>query len=217
MTKCKFEDTIDNYLLNNLAEAEKEEFEEHYFNCSQCFEKVVARNEMIQVIKAKGAKIFRDEYVAAEVKGTAWLEKVWSFFTPRQWAAAAAAAALVAVVVFGVFPRYRGTPLQFYINEEDTVRGGSITLISPIIDIKSVPSYFEWKKLGDDLEYKISIYNQKLLWSASTKENRISLPEEVKKIMIAGEKYSWQVKAFSPKGTLIAVSSKVQFKFSKTE
>jgi len=217
MKKCKFEDAIDNYLLNNLAEAEKEEFEEHYFNCSQCFEKVVARDEMIQVIKAKGARIFRDEYVVEEAKGAAWLEKAWSFFTPRQWAATAAAVALVAVVVFGVLPHYRGTSPQFYINEEDTVRGGAITLISPIIDIKSVPSYFEWKKLGDDLEYKIYIYNQKLLWSASTKENKISLPEEVTKLMITGEKYSWQVKAFSPKGTLIAVSSRVQFKISKTE
>jgi hypothetical protein len=217
MKKCKFEDAIDNYLLNNLAEIEKEEFEEHYFNCSHCFEKVVERNEMIQVIKAKGARIFKDEYVVEEAKGAAWPEKVWSFFTPRQWAAAAAAVALVAVVIFGVLPHYRGTSLQFYINEEDMVRGGSITLISPIIDIKSVPDFFEWKKLGDDVEYKIYIYNQKLLWSVSTKENKIVLPEEVKKLMIAGEKYSWQVKAFSPKGTLIAVSSKVQFKISKTE
>ena len=29
--------------------------------------------------------------------------------------------------------------------------------------------------------------------------------------MTAGKKYSWQVKAFSPQGTLIAVSSRVQF------
>jgi hypothetical protein len=32
--------------------------------------------------------------------------------------------------------------------------------------------------------------------------------------MIPGEKYSWQVKAFAPDGTLIAVSSRVQFKIA---
>jgi len=35
--------------------------------------------------------------------------------------------------------------------------------------------------------------------------------------MVAGQKYSWQVKAFSPKGTLIAVSSRVQFQVSPAQ
>jgi hypothetical protein len=87
-------------------------------------------------------------------------------------------------------------------------------LISPVIDVLSVPSYFEWRKLGEDVEYKIYVYNGSLLWTASTRDIRIPVPDEVKQQMVAGQKYSWQVKAFSPKGTLIAVSSRVQFQVS---
>ncbi len=61
------------------------------------------------------------------------------------------------------------------------------------------------------MEYQVSIYNGKLLWKTTTRDSRLSLPDDVKALMIAGTKYSWQVKAFSPQGTLIAVSSRVQF------
>ncbi|MEA3420175.1 MAG: hypothetical protein U9Q97_00675, partial [Acidobacteriota bacterium] len=64
---------------------------------------------------------------------------------------------------------------------------------------------------GKDIEYKVFIYNHTLLWNTTTKNNYVSLPEDIKELMVAGEKYSWQVKAFSPEGTLIAVSSRVQF------
>ena len=41
--------------------------------------------------------------------------------------------------------------------------------------------------------------------------------EDVKNRMQASRKYSWQVKAFSPQGTLLAVSPRVQFKITSTE
>ncbi len=97
------------------------------------------------------------------------------------------------------------------LNGEETVRGSSLTLISPVIDIGSVPAYFEWRALGTDVEYQVSIYNGKLLWKTTTRDSRLSLPDDVKAMMTTGTKYSWQVKAFSPQGTLIAVSSRVQF------
>jgi len=49
------------------------------------------------------------------------------------------------------------------------------------------------------------------LWKTTTNENRVVLPDEVKAKMVPGERYSWQVKAFGPDGSLIAVSSRVQF------
>ena len=44
MKKCKFDDSIDDYLLSKLSEEDREKFEEHYFNCQQCFEKMLARD-----------------------------------------------------------------------------------------------------------------------------------------------------------------------------
>jgi len=85
--------------------------------------------------------------------------------------------------------------------------------------MKTVQSKFEWVKLDrEDVEYKVYIYNNgDMLWSETTKENFIVLPEKVKLLMTAGEKFSWQVKAFSPEGTIISISGKVQFKIQKGE
>ena len=217
MRNCKFKAMIDDYLLKRLTEDEKNEFEEHYFNCSSCFEKLVERDELVSIIKSKGNEIFKDEYVSVAAKGETWREKVTSFLTLRQWAATAVSAAIILFIVFSVIPMLKPTAPQFFINE-DAVRGGSITLISPVVEAQTIPSHFEWKALGKDVEYKIYIFdNGNKLWEATTTETSINLPDNIKKIMTKGEKYSWQVKAFSPEGTLISMSSKVQFKINQFE
>lgn len=215
MRRCKFEGLIDDYLFNRLNKTEKQKFEEHYFNCLSCFEKMEERDELTEVIRSQGAMIFQDE--RGEREAISLFEKVASFLTPKQWALAAVSAAMLLIVIFAIIPSFKKTPPQFFLTNEDSVRGQSISLISPIIDISAVPSYFEWKEIGEDVEYKIYIYNRDLLWSASTKKTKIPLPDEIKKLMVTGQKYCWQVKAFSPQGTLKAVSSKVQFKITKAE
>lgn len=217
MKMCKCEHLIDDYLFDRLDDEKKNKFEEHYFNCPYCFEKMVERDELISLIKQKGDGIFQDEYVVEEGKGATWVEKIVSFFTPKQWALIPVYAALLLIVVFIFIPYFKPAPLQFFISEEK-VRGESITLISPVIDIKIVPTKFEWKDLGGNVEYKIYIYDDgKKLWAATTKDNFIVLPEKVRKRMTLGEKYSWEVKAFSPEGTLVAISSKVHFKITQGE
>lgn len=214
MRKCKHEDLIDDYLLNKLSEEKKQEFEAHYFNCQVCFEKMAERDEMLTAIKYKGHTIFQDLETGTEAERVPMLEQIWAFFTPQQWALAVATTAVLVVVALGVIPNLTTTSPQFFIND-DLVRGGSIKLISPVIAVDAIPSQFRWESLGEDVEYKIEIYNHELLWSATTSNPYITLPQEVKERMVTGEKYSWQVKAFSAEGTLIAISSKVQFPVTK--
>jgi hypothetical protein len=214
MRKCKHEDLIDDYLLNKLSEEKKQEFETHYFNCQVCFEKMAERDEMLTAIKYKGHTIFQDLETGTEAERVPMLEQIWAFFTPKQWALAVATTAVLVVVALGVIPNLTTTSPQFFIND-DLVRGGSIKLISPVIAVDAIPSQFRWESLGEDVEYKIEIYNHELLWSATTSNPYITLPQEVKERMVTGEKYSWQVKAFSAEGTLIAISSKVQFPVTK--
>ncbi|NIO49206.1 MAG: hypothetical protein GTN73_07200 [Candidatus Aminicenantes bacterium] len=217
MKMCKCEHLIDDYLFDRLDDEKKKKFEEHYFNCPNCFEKMVERDELISIIKLKGDMIFQDEYVVEEGKGAAWFEKIASLFTPKQWALISVYAALLLIVICVVIPYFKLAAPQFFISEEK-VRGESITLISPVIDIRIVPSKFEWKDSDDDVEYKIYIYDDgQKLWAATTKDNFIVLPEKIRKQMTLGEKYSWEVKAFSAEGTLIAISSKVHFKISRSE
>ena len=210
MTECKYEGLIDRYLLNRMGEGERNGFEEHYFNCASCFAKMAERDEVISVLKRERSVFAAEERPAIETRTAAWHDRVFAFFTPKQWVLAGAAAALLVAVLI-VTPLLRDTAPEFVMNGDETVRGGSLTLISPVIDINAVPAYFEWKKLGEDVEYQVSIYNAKLLWKTSTTDNTVSLPDDVKSRMVAGQRYSWQVKAFSKQGTLIAVSSRVQF------
>ena len=216
MRKCKYEELIDDYLLNRLLGSEREKFEEHYFNCSHCFQELTEQNELIAVIKDKGYSLFQEEIMAEETKRIPWFESVRAYFTPRTWATAAVSAALLLVVIFGVIPSLKTPSPQFFINE-DLVRGESITLISPLIDIPTVPTQFKWKSHGENVEYKFYLYNDKLLWTENTTENSIILPEEVRNLMAPSETYSWQVKAFAKEGGLIAVSSRVRFRIISTQ
>jgi len=214
MKKCMFEDFIDDYLFNRLGRTQREAFEEHYFNCSHCFEKMAERDELITVVKAKGNEIFRDVY-APETAEHSWVETVAAFLTPRQWALAAVSAALILIVALGILPNLKTEAPEFFINDE-LVRGSSIRLISPVIDnLAQIPSAFRWQSLGENIEYKLFIYdNGNLLWNTTTEDNSITLSEEIKNLLTPGKEYSWQVKAFSAEGALIAVSSRVQFKFA---
>ncbi|MGQ9800088.1 MAG: anti-sigma factor family protein [Candidatus Saccharicenans sp.] len=213
MGKCKFEDLIDGYLLNRLSKGDREAFEEHYFNCSSCFELLQERDVIIRTIKNNPALL--EEKEEARSSALAGLRReLASFLTVRQLAFAGITALLVLVIIFTVIPRNQVPAPNFFLTDEETVRGSSITLISPVIDMNQIPSSFEWKKLGDNIEYQISISNGELLWKATTRENWITLPDEVKAKMVPGMKYSWQVKAFGPDGSLIAVSSRVQLKIS---
>ncbi len=217
MKMCKCEYLIDDYLFDRLDDEKKKKFEEHYFSCPYCFEKMVESDELISLIKQKGDGIFQDKYVVEEGKGATWFEKIASFFTPKQWALIPVYTALLLIVIFIFIPYFKPAPPQFFISE-NRVRGESITLISPVIDIKIVPLKFEWKDSIEDAEYNICIYDDgEKLWATTTKDNFIVLPEKVRNRMTLGEKYSWEVKAFSPEGTLIAISSKVHFKITKGE
>ena len=44
MTDCKFEELIDEYLLNKISEDKRQEFEQHYFDCPACFQEMVERD-----------------------------------------------------------------------------------------------------------------------------------------------------------------------------
>jgi hypothetical protein len=217
MKRCQFENMIDDYLFDRLDETQKERFEKHYFECSTCFEKMKRTDEMIAVIKATGSEIFRDVRAPQKIRHS-FLEPVLAFLTPRQWAVAAVSAVLILVAAIGIVPRLKTTSPEFFINE-DLVRGSSIILISPVLDnLERVPTEFRWQSLGDSIQYKLFIYHQEeLLWSTITEDNFVILSEQTKALMAPDKQYSWQVKAYSSEGTLIAVSSSVQFNFLPLE
>jgi len=141
MKKCQYEDLIDDYLLDRLSPSEREAFEDHYFNCSYCFQKLQEQDAIISVIKARGTELFQDIYAREQTKSPSWREKLSAFLPYRQVAVAMATAAVVLLVVLGINYFHQPSSPQFVITD-DQVRGESITLISPVIDINSIPTKF---------------------------------------------------------------------------
>jgi hypothetical protein len=170
---------------------------------------MVERDELISTVKHKADIIFHDLEMDEISESAPLSERVFAFFTPRQWAMVAASAALILIIAIGVIPNLKTKAPEFFL-DDGQIRGRSITLISD-----AIPTQFKWESSGEDLEYKIYIYNHGLLWEETTHNNFISLPKEIKAKMVLGVKYFWQVKAFSPEGTLVAESSKVQLPVSE--
>src|SRR5512139_1144652 len=157
MRKCLFADRIDDYLMNKLNEGVREQFEEHYFNCPSCFQEMEERDALISTIKSQVAWLFMAPSASERRDWVPAWKRALSSFTPRQWATVGVAAAAFLIVIFGVMPRFRGSSPQFILSETEVVRGESLTLMSPIIDVRAVPTFFEWKSLGQDVEYRISL------------------------------------------------------------
>jgi len=210
MKKCRQTLRIDDYLLDKLDEPSKAEFEEHYFNCRVCFRELERRNELISVVKLKGADILQTNEREAETESRPKLKNLFAGLTIKQWSLAAVSAAVIFIAILGVLPDSTSEVPHFYVNS-DTVRGDTLNLISPVINIDRVPSVFNWESQGEDVEYVISLYNHELLWTTSTRDDSVRVPESVRDRMRAGERYSWQVKAFSSQGNLLSISSRVHF------
>ncbi len=213
MKKCPHEEKVDLYLRGKLSESESAEFEEHYFNCPPCFQKTSERSELIEVIQQRGAFIFEPATLRRPKPRISLGVKVAAFLTPRQWVAAAVTAAALLVVALALVPRFKSHGPDFTFTGDETVRGESLAVLSPLGDVKAVPDRFEWKALSAAAEYQVTLSGLETLWTTTTQETKIALPEALKNKLKAGS-YTWQVKAYSAQGTLLATSPKVEFKIS---
>ena len=220
MTSCRQEEKIDAYLMGKLPKAEAEAFEDHYFNCPACFQKTFARNELVDVIKYKGASIFAPEEEArrpvVETPKVALWDRITAFLAPRPWMAVAAAAAVLLVVVVGVIPRSHPSSPVFTAVVDTTVRGAALEAIAPAGAQTQAPAFLSWKGIDGVAEYAVSLFKgSELVWSATSAEARAVLPESVAKELAAGEAYAWQVKAYSPQGTMLSASARTEFTIAR--
>jgi len=228
MNECPNEDRIDRYLTGRLTESETAELEEHYFNCSACFQKISERNELVEVIRDRGAEIFEgaDASPIHSSKKAPWKDvRDGGIFPPDRWkktpsmgslprvswrvTAAAAAVLLAALLV--LIPRFKGRDLEIVFTGDEAVRGESLILLSPRGEVKAAPAAFEWKAVGAAAEYRLALSGPNTLWTTVTPATKADLADNMKRAMKPGL-YQWQVKAYSAQGTLLAASPKVEFK-----
>lgn len=219
MTSCPQEGKIDAYLLRKLGQAESDAFEDHYFNCPSCFQKTYARNELVDVIKYRGASIFAPEEErkpAIETPKVPTWDRIMAFLTPRPWVAVAAAAAILLVVIVGVVPRSNPSAPVFSAIEDATVRGASIETIAPAGTLAMAPAGFSWKSVAGAAEYGVGLFKgSELVWSATVQDARIVAPDSLVKGLETGAAYSWQVKAYSAQGMMLSASGRTEFTIAR--
>ncbi|HVP90454.1 MAG TPA: hypothetical protein VMS75_04470 [Terriglobales bacterium] len=212
MRKCGYEDKIDEYLLDRMKPEEQTDFEEHYFICRSCFEKMSERNEIVQVLRKEGVLVRPEARPAAASGFRAWVGRVLAFLTPCRLAAVVVPTALVVLAVWLLIPRGGPVAPPLVLSGDGTVRGAAIPVVSPVAEVAEAPSYLEWKAVGEDIEYQVSLAGDTPLLNASTKETRVVLPEEARARLKPGNSYSWQVRAFKADGALLAESGRVKFR-----
>lgn len=203
MRECEFKGLIDEYLLGRLSQEETARFEEHYFNCPPCFAETTLRNEIIGVVR-QGTAFSHEPAPARAGKG---------LFT--RWAVISASAAAVLLAAWMLIPRQGSVSPRFVLNSDSVVRGASMTVVSPSAHLDQAPAYLEWQAAGDDLDYRVTISNGELLWSAITRGTRLAIPEEIRKSLKGNTAYSWQVKAFDKSGTLVSASAPTVFQIGR--
>jgi hypothetical protein len=212
MTKCRYEGLIDGYLLDKLKPEEQTDFEEHYFICRSCFSKMSERDEIIQILRKEDVLRGPSGDLAEGSRAGSRVRRTWASLTPRRWVVAGVSAVVLFIAVWLLHPRTGTVPPPLVLTEDETVRGGAVTLVSPVADIQEAPAFLEWKSAGDDLEYKVSLAGRSPLMTASTKDTRLVLTDDFRARLKAGVTYSWQVQAFKADGTLTAVSKRIRFR-----
>lgn len=214
MRTCPSEDSLDRYVMNTLTEEQAAEIEEHYFNCPVCFQKISERNELVEVIRARGAEIFKGTEAERIEAKTSIGESVSAFLAPRRWLAAAASAAVLLLAAALLFiPKSGGRVPEFTSTGDAAVRGESLTPLSPVGAMRAAPAAFEWEAVRGAASYRISLSGPGTEWSAETKEAKAVLPDAVRSAMPPGS-YQWLVKAYSAQGALLAASGKAEFTIS---
>jgi hypothetical protein len=205
MSSCGHKNLIDDYLLNRLGEDEKARFEDHFFNCSACFEELKAREEILSVIKHRSGEIF----AGGLETGVAAPRAAWKW---RPWLAAAGLIAVAGLSLILFLPHRPESEPVFTLGQEDVMRGEVLELISPGDITGPFPVFFEWKPLSRKARYILFLYDQELIWSEETDDSRLAVPEEITKLFQPGRTYSWEVKAYSPPGTMITASTRARFR-----
>ena len=212
MRKCRYEDRIDEYLLDRMKPEEQTDFEEHYFICRSCFEKMSERNDIVQVLRKEGVIPRPEDSPGAVRASRAWPGRVLAYLTPRRLAAVLVPTVLIVLAVWFLIPRGGPVAPPLVLTGDGTVRGAVLRVVSPVAEVAEAPAYLEWKTVGADIEYQVSLAGDTPLLNASTKETRIVLPEEARARMKPGRDYSWQVRAFKADGALVAESGRVKFR-----
>jgi hypothetical protein len=129
------------------------------------------------------------------------------------------AAAVLLVVVAGRFYLDNATApaLPASVNTADDVtRSQTITVRSPVGELREPPRRFEWIPIAGASTYRARLMevDRREVWSASTAATGIDLPPEVRALSVPAKTLVWDVTAYDASGGAIAESGAQAFRLA---
>ncbi len=113
---------VDDYLMDILPKETKEAFEEHYFNCDECFQELRFKEEAVAIIKVEGASIFA-KYLSSKLIKTRKTAKPGLFKLPKRLPAFVFASVFAVITLLGsyyYFNKFNSAP-EYQINFDNNV------------------------------------------------------------------------------------------------
>ena len=225
MRNCPSERVIDRYILGRLPEEDTREFELHYFNCLDCYERLRDREDFVGDVIRKRAELLAPpaaEAGKAPSGGAAIVAPPAHAAPPRAgrgwlglpaWAAWAAVAATVLVLVVAggvIWHPWGGSGAAA---EDSVVRGQALAAVAPAGDVRTAPAELSWQPGAAGLEFRVELSGPGVRWTGSAGDGaRVALPEDIRAKFERGAVYTWQVKGYAPEGTLLERSKKTTFR-----
>jgi hypothetical protein len=213
---CKDQDMgelIGGYELGLLSEEERRRFEDHLLDCEYCFQSLYRTAPIANMIREKRLAPNEDIELPDEEEEESLPEppnrSKLIHILRRPWVFAMAGLStvlLIALIVIWV---------QSPVRETERLRGFdevSILVISPVGEVTEL-SELKWKVIAGVESYEVSIYTEAgdLVWKESVQGSIAILPDSIRKALIPGGSYSWQVEAVTDKGEHLK-SQWVQFR-----
>lgn len=105
--KCKLinrEELISRYLLSTLTEEESLEFEEHYFQCKECYQELKDSEKVVDYIKLEGDKLLDKKSVNNNFSAESLLSKLLpGLSSPVRWGIAFGSISAVFIIFYLIF------------------------------------------------------------------------------------------------------------------
>ena len=183
---------IEKYVKGKLSDHEREAFDEHCFNCEQCFRELMFYQETAELIRREGKTVFSDYLVKSDRKKSNTFKntfnQIFRFLTVKPWRTGIASAGLAVVVLIFILRQPASVPSKNYETlpyfEEilsDVSRSESVTVLSPQVGavVQNKP-LFKWEGLEEERIYLIILDNQgNELFRFTTDKNQFKLSKKL--------------------------------------
>ncbi|MEL7450120.1 MAG: hypothetical protein AAFN78_12980, partial [Pseudomonadota bacterium] len=127
----------------------------------------------------------------------------------------AAAATLVLAILPLVGPLFTAGPALPDREESSLVRGSTVTIISPVGDLRSPPLEFRWQANEHASRYRVIVreVDDNVLWQQTVEAtDSLAVPGELAERLFAAVVYTWQVEAINDAGARVAASEPTAFR-----